>query len=39
MNEHKNVAFIEQLFYEQIKTLSTANDSFEIQHSDAWIRG
>lgn len=39
MDEHKNVAFIEQLFYEQIKALSAANDSFDAQHGDAWMQG
>lgn len=39
MDSHKDVKFIERLFYEQIKGLTAQNkaDSFEIQHSDIWI--
>lgn len=39
MEDHKNVQFIEQLFYKQIQTLTknTATESFELQHSDAWL--
>ena len=37
MEDHKNIAFIEQLFYEQIKALSTAKGRLDVQHSDAWM--
>lgn len=39
MADHENVAFIEQLFYRQIKdlTLRTRADAFDLQHSDAWL--
>lgn len=38
MESHKNVAFIEELFYKQIRNLTHKNiDSFEVQHSDVWL--
>lgn len=35
MEKHKDVKFIEQLFYQQIKNLTA--DSFATQHSDLWM--
>jgi len=39
MESHKDVAFIEQLFYNQIKNVTQRQlaKSFEKQHSDVWI--
>ena len=36
---HKDVAFIERTFFEQISTLTKKSniDSFEAQHSDLWM--
>lgn len=37
MNKHKDVKYIEQLFYQQIRALTVPSDSFATQHSDLWI--
>jgi hypothetical protein len=36
MPPHENHTFIEQLFFQQMKRVTLA-DSFDVQHSDAWM--
>gem|GEM_PF-5052096 len=37
MKDHENHQFVEQLFQQQILRLTKAANSFDVQHSDAWL--